>query len=148
MIDMRLKSITQFYPRIVPKWRNRRWFYEDANDLYQQWFNWLSEQWKAARTSEAPEIAIVQFYVDLWDKYRSEAEDNAFEDIQKFVAAKLEKLFNLVQFFPTAYQDYQDGWIQRANGSKMVSGRVREILRPGLQDNQGNLRVPSMCKVD
>jgi len=125
-----------------------RLFRESADSPYLQWHNWLSQLYRSARESAAPEVAILQFYVDLWDTYKKEADPQAFEDIAEFVVEKIKKFFGLVPFFPTSYLDYQEGWIIRPPGTRMTTGRVREVLRPGLQDNQGNLRIPAVCRVE
>lgn len=140
---MRLRMIAEGRLRLL-----REDLESEDDSPYMQWHNWLSELYREARQSPAPDVAIPQFYVDLWDTHRENADPQAFKEISEFVAGKIKKFFGLSQFFPTNYLDYQDGWVLRPPGSRMTTGRVREILRPGLQDDQGNLRIPAVCRVE
>jgi hypothetical protein len=60
----------------------------------------------------------------------------------------LRQNWKLYPFYPVAYQDHPDGWLQRAPGRNMVTGRVRRVLRPGLQDEDGHLRLPALVEVE
>ncbi len=56
--------------------------------------------------------------------------------------------FGLTPFYPSSFQDRPAGWVQPADGTRMTTGRVREVLRPGLADRDGELRVPSRVTVE
>jgi hypothetical protein len=60
----------------------------------------------------------------------------------------LEQEFGLATFFPAAYQDYPESWVQLPEGARMLTGRVRQVLRPGLRDRSGGLRVPARVEAE
>lgn len=107
--------------------------------------------WREAAFHGALDIVIVQFFVDYWgelgEELRQQHPELAHEfSLRLFDLLKLE--FKLFPFFPVAYQDHPDGWLQRATGRSMVTGRVRRVVRPGLQDENGLLRVPALVEVE
>lgn len=107
--------------------------------------------WREAAFQSTLDLVIVQFFVDFWgelgEELRQQHPDLARDfSMRLFDVLKLE--FKLYPFYPVAYQEHPDGWLQRVSGRSMVSGRVRRILRPGLQDENGQLRVPALVDVE
>ena len=64
------------------------------------------------------------------------------------LASILERELRLRTFAPARYQEYPADWLQVVTERGMVTGRVRRVLRPGLQDEQGRLRVPAVTQVE
>lgn len=96
-------------------------------------------------------VVAVQVFVDFWaelgDEWRKRdgGSARAFADR---LASFLQHALGLFTFSPMTYQEFPDGWLQRVGGRPMVSGRVRRVLRPGLQDGQNQLRVPALVEVE
>ena len=107
--------------------------------------------WPDAALSGTLEMTAVQFFVDFWgelgEKLRNHDAKSAQELSNRLVSV-LRQNWKLYPFYPAAYQDYPDGWLQRTPGRNMVTGRVRRLLRPGLQDDDGHLRVPALVEVE
>jgi hypothetical protein len=107
--------------------------------------------WREAAFQGTLDLVVVQFFVDFWGGLGAELREQHSDLAQDFSMKLFELLkleFKLYPFFPAAYQDYPDGWMQRASGRSMVTGRVRRIVRPGLQDEHGQLRVPALVEVE
>lgn len=107
--------------------------------------------WREAAFQGTLDLVIVQFYVDFWgemgEELRQQHPDLAQEfSMRLFDLLKLE--LKLYPFYPVAYQDHPDGWLQRVSGRAMISGRVRRVVRPGLLDEHGQLRVPALVEVE
>ncbi len=64
------------------------------------------------------------------------------------LAAILAQELGIKTFLPKQFQDCPNGWLELAPGRGVVTGRVRRVLRPGLQDSQGRLRVPALVDVE
>jgi hypothetical protein len=107
--------------------------------------------WREAAFQGTLDMVVVQFYVDYWgdlgEELRTQHPDLAQEfSMRLFDLLKLE--FRLFPFYPVAYQEHPDGWLQRVSGKSMITGRVRRIVRPGLQDEHGQLRLPALVEVE
>jgi hypothetical protein len=109
------------------------------------------KSWPEAAVTGTLEMVAVQFFVDFWgalgEELRSRDPESAQELSSRLIAV-LRQNWKLYPFYPAAYQDHPDGWLQRAPGRNMVTGRVRRVLRPGLQDEEGHLRVPALVEVE
>jgi hypothetical protein len=109
------------------------------------------KEWRMAALDGTLEMAAVQFFVDYWGDLgvplRTADAGNAQEFAQR-LSAVLHRGFRLFTFHPAAYQDFPDGWLQRVAGRQMTSGRVRRVVRPGLQDEHSHLRVPALVEVE
>ncbi len=108
-------------------------------------------QWREADRNAALETTAVQFYVDWWGDLGDEPRQ-ANPEMAAEIASRLQFVlqhgFGLFPFSPASFQDYPDGWIQRLGDRPMVTGRVRRVFRPGLQDDQNHLRVPALVEVE
>ncbi|MFL5338567.1 MAG: hypothetical protein ACJ8F7_00220 [Gemmataceae bacterium] len=109
------------------------------------------KEWRLAALHDTLEMTAVQFFVDFWgelgEPLRQRDADKAAE-FGRRLAHVLHQGFCLFAFSPAAYQDYPDGWLHRVPGRQMVSGRVRRVVRPGLQDEHNHLRVPALVEVE
>jgi hypothetical protein len=107
--------------------------------------------WREAALNGTLDVVAVQLYVDFWgslgDPLRQQVPERAAR-IAEGLAIVLGKGLGLRTFNPARYQDYAPGWLELASDRGVVSGRVRRVLRPGLQDDEGRLRVPAVVEVE
>jgi hypothetical protein len=96
----------------------------------------LLKGWRLASFEGALEHAAIDFYLQFWSQPRP-------EQLQELVLIVLQEGFQLVPFYPTRVQDHPSEALQLVDSTRMVSGRIREVLRPGLLDGEGHLRVPA-----
>ncbi len=95
--------------------------------------------------------AAIELYVDTWGE-RGAAVRTAepalagqwCEQLTRFLSAA----YGLTAFRPTCLQDHPDGWLVVVPGSRPVTGLVRRVHRPGLQDEKGNLCIPALVEVE
>ncbi|HLW65983.1 MAG TPA: hypothetical protein VKS79_11800 [Gemmataceae bacterium] len=109
------------------------------------------QAWPEAAMAGTLEMTAVQMFVDFWGALGESLRNRNREAAQEFSSRLTDVLrqnWRLYPFYPAAYQDHPDGWLQRAPGRNMVTGRVRRVLRPGLQDEEGHLRVPALVEVE
>jgi hypothetical protein len=123
---------------------------DPANDFEDELLRRLNE-WPAAAADNSLDIVAVQFYVDFWhgihERWRRDALDHAAIFVSR-LEYFLQHALGLFPFCPVTYQDFPDGWLQRIPGPPMVTGRVRRVVRPGLQDDQNQLRLPALVEVE
>jgi hypothetical protein len=109
------------------------------------------KQWYEAALDNTLETAAVQTYVDWWGELGEEWRERD-PDQAAMIADRLQYVlqhgYKLFPFSPATFQEYPDGWVQRAAGNAMVTGRVRRVIRPGLHDDQNHLRVPALVEVE
>jgi hypothetical protein len=109
------------------------------------------DSWPEAALHGTLEMVAVQFFVDFWGalgEHLRAGDPESAQELNNRLLSLLRHEWKLYPFHPVAYQDHPDGWLQRVAGRNMVTGRVRRILRPGLQDEEGHLRVPALVEVD
>lgn len=102
--------------------------------------------WRAASLDGTAETAAVETFVEFWDA--RPAEIAVADPVADHLAAVLRDAFGLTPFFPANFQDRPPGWVQVEGGARMTTGRVRAVLRPGLTDRAGELRVPARVSVE
>jgi hypothetical protein len=128
----------------------RRLLHPPEGDAEAAVWNRVNE-WKQAAKNGTLELAAVQFFVDFWgelgDLLRKTDPDKARE-VARLLAELMPGEFKLYPFYPVAFQDYPDGWLQRLPGPNMVTGKVLRVVRPGLQDEQQHIRVPALVEVE
>jgi hypothetical protein len=100
-------------------------------------------EWRAASLDGRLEAAAVGLYVEYWDRLR----EGLPAEVGDRLAAVLADEFGLTPFHPANFRDHPDGWVQAAGG-RLATGRVREVLRPGLTDRAGGLWVPARVTVE
>lgn len=95
--------------------------------------------------------AAVKLFTDYWDEagrmLRSQRPSTADElsvRLEHYLADSL----GLVSFRPTTLRSYADGWTKALPGSRLMTGRVLRLVRPGLQDQRGNLIVQAIAEVE
>jgi len=94
------------------------------------------------------EPVAVQLFVNLIDQYASMWEPAKAEAFASHLLALLHEEFGLVPFYPASFHDRPAGWVRIPEGVWMQSGRVTRVLRPGLEDREGRLRVPARVEVE
>jgi len=108
-------------------------------------------EWRTASLEGRLESAAVEAFVLYWDRHRNswiaDQPEIAAQFDERFSAFLIEN-FGLAPFYPSSFQDRPAGWLQPADGTRMTTGRVREVLRPGLADRDGELRVPARVTVE
>ena len=100
--------------------------------------------WRAASLAGTAEAAAIETFVEFWDT-RPAGPDPAVADQ---LAAVLHGAFGLAPFYPANFQDRPPGWVRAEGGGRMTTGRVRAVLRPGLTDRAGEMRVPARVVVE
>ncbi len=108
-------------------------------------------EWRSASLAGRLESAAVEVFVLYWDRLRglwsAEAPDASAAFGERLAAFLIEN-FSLAPFYPTTFQERPAGWVQLIDGARMTTGRVREVVRPGLADRDGELRVPARVNVE
>lgn len=107
--------------------------------------------WREAVLGGTLEVVAVKLFVDFWGPLGEPLREAASERAQRFadqLAAVLAGELRLRTFIPKRYQDCPPGWLELVPGRGVVTGRVHRVLRPGLQDSEGRLRVPALVDVE
>ena len=92
------------------------------------------------------EVAAVELFRLFWGRVRpawhpaDPANAAAFE---RAVTHLLDGGFGVRPFEPGNVFDHPDGWVTLPPGCRVTSGRVVEVLAPGLLDAAGGLRLPA-----
>ncbi len=97
------------------------------------------------------EQAIVDMYVVFWDRVHSAWNADAPTIAAGFAESLrscLRETFGLNEFLPLGFCDHPDGWVAVPPGTRMTTGRVVRVLRPGLLDAELHLRVPARAEVE
>jgi hypothetical protein len=97
--------------------------------------------WRLASLEGAIEQAAIEFYLLFWTAPRSEL-------LKELVMVVMQEGFLFVPFYPNRYQDHEPEALQIVGSNRMLTGRVRELFRPGLFDRDGGLRVPARVAVE
>jgi hypothetical protein len=95
--------------------------------------------------------AVLGLYSDFWGDAGNDARDadpDAASEVGDRLNALLADAYGLRPFFPVNVHDLPSGWITVASGSRVMTGVVTRVLRPGLQDDHGHLRIPAVVEVD
>ncbi len=95
--------------------------------------------------------AALELYLDYWVESARLARSPAADPGREFGARLMQFLraaFGLSEFVPQSVHDHPDGWLAVVPGGRAVTGLVRRVHRPGLQDEQGNLRIPALVEVE
>lgn len=107
-------------------------------------------RWPAASLHDALDVAALRLFVDYWgtlgDDFRSQTPDKARRFGEQLSSLLLPH--GLITFHPRTYQEYPDGWLLLNSERGAVTGKVRDVIRPGLKDREGNLHVPAIVDVD
>jgi hypothetical protein len=108
-------------------------------------------RWQQAALDGTLENVAVQFFVEYWGQLGRPLREHApalAADFARLLAGVLRKAFGLQAFAPTRFDEHPAGWAEVTPGSPGRTGRVRTVLRPGLLDGQGCLRVPALVEVE
>jgi len=107
--------------------------------------------WPAACLHGALDVVAVRLFVDFWGALGDEMRMQRGDEARRFgeqLSLLLQQELRLETFHPESYQDYPDGWLLLDSDHGAVTGKVRTVIRPGLKDEEGNLRVPALVEVD
>jgi hypothetical protein len=95
--------------------------------------------------------AVLGLYSEFWGDAGTAARDSdpdAVAAVGERLSALLADAYDLRPFFPVNVHDYPSGWITVAAGSRVMTGVVTRVVRPGLQDDHGHLRIPALVEVE
>ncbi len=95
--------------------------------------------------------AVLQLYSDFWGEAGAAAraaDPRATAAVGERLSAVLTDAYGLRPFVPVNVHDLPNGWISVAPGSRVMTGVVTRVLRPGLLDDHGHLRIPAVAEVD
>ncbi len=106
---------------------------------------------RAAVAGDYLREAAVQLFIDYHGDAGGTAraaDPTATAAVGERLADLLRSEFDLEAFHPANVHDLPGGWVSVAPGSRVMTGSVRRLLRPGLQDSGGNLRMPAVAEVE
>ncbi len=101
------------------------------------------DEYDAARKGGHTELAMMQHWMGLVPG--TGMSDYELDYHQKTVLKYLKKYFGFDPFYPTNYSQYPSGWVKPAPGTRMTTGDVTRVLRPGLTSG-GQLRAPALIE--
>ena len=107
--------------------------------------------WRELCLSGTLEATAVKLFVDFVDRHQAMWMISEPEKSQEFcerLLVLLHEEFGLVPFYPQTFHEFPDGWVRIPDGVWMQTGRVVRVLRPGLQDRDGKLRIPARVEVE
>lgn len=113
----------------------------------------LREAFRGLRAAGAEgylELALTDLFTRFWDRAYpvwSAAAPDVAEDFAERLRALLQVQFSLDVVHPANYRDHPSGWVSVPPGTRMTSGRVVRVLRPGLASG-GELRVPARVEAE
>jgi len=97
------------------------------------------------------EQAIVDMYIEFWDHAHAiwvDSDPASAAGFAETLRSSLRETFGLSEFLPLGFCDHPDGWVAVPPGTRMTTGRVVRVLRPGLLDAELRLRVPARAEVE
>ena len=92
------------------------------------------------------ELAAVELFQLFWSRVRPAwhaADPDGAEGFAHALTQLLDGPFGVRPFAPANVFDHPDGWVTLSPGCRVTSGRVVELLAPGLLDAAGGLRLPA-----
>lgn len=95
--------------------------------------------------------AVLGLYSDFWGEAGNaarETDPDATSEVGERLNTMLADAYGLRPFSPANVHDLPSGWISVAPGSRVLTGMVTRVLRPGLQDDHGHLRIPAVVEVE
>ncbi|MCZ2342997.1 MAG: hypothetical protein LC104_14585, partial [Bacteroidales bacterium] len=108
------------------------------------------KSWRTASLTGVFESTAVDTFVAFWDEMSPAFQDEhpgQFGVIAEKFAQIMQASLGYTLLEPHNFLEHPDGWIQIAEG-RLTSGRVRRVLRPGLSDTAGKLRIPARVEVE
>lgn len=96
------------------------------------------------------ELAAVELYTRFWDRAHPDwaaIDPAAAAGFGVGLGAMLRDGFGLTPFDPVNFRDYPAGWVVVPPGTRMTTGRVTRVLRPGLAAGDV-LRVPARAEAE
>src|SRR5207249_4140575 len=96
------------------------------------------------------ELAAVDLFTRFWDHVQpvwANTDPASAETFAEGLRVMLREAFGLEAFAPLNYRDHPSGWVNVPPGTRMTSGRVTRVLRPGLASG-GVLRVPARVEAE
>ena len=111
----------------------------------------LVAELRAAAEGSYLREAALQLYTDFWGDagVNARATDaDATAEVGERLNTLLADAYGLRPFHPVNVHDFPSGWITVAAGSRVMTGVVTRVLRPGLQDDHGHLRIPAVVEVE
>ncbi|VTR98092.1 hypothetical protein [Tuwongella immobilis] len=109
------------------------------------------QDWRKASLDGDLERVALQLFADFWDQL-FDPFDSVNRERAHAVADRLREVMQqelgFAAFYPKLFQEQPEGWIEVAEGTRMRTGRVLRVLRPGLVDREGQLMLPARVEVD
>jgi len=93
----------------------------------------------------------MDLYRDTWGEVGAPlraTDPTAASEFAGQVTAFLGAAYNLAPFSPATIHDYPDGWLAVVSGGRAMTGLIRRVYRPGLQDEHNNLCIPAQVEVE
>jgi hypothetical protein len=105
---------------------------------------------RAAGAGGFMELALIDLFTRFWDNITpawAKQDGAAAEEFAHRLEAMLEGGFGLAAFRPANVREKPGGWINIPPGTRMTTGRVVKVLRPGLAAGD-ELRVPARVEAE
>lgn len=108
------------------------------------------DYWPQAALDDMLAFVAQQFYIDLWKAVEEgrRGGDAAAQQIQRALLEMLVSEFHLEPFFPETYRDVPESWLEVRAPKGIRRERVVQVVRPGLKDQHGKLRVTAIVEVE
>ena len=125
----------------------------DSSHAVEQATPWIDRirTWAEAAFQGNLEMRVLEMYFAWYSPDHADWQQHDPETAAQFaekLAELLERELKLARFFPARYRDYESGWMELAFRRPVMTGRVRNVVRPGLQDAEGRLRVTAIVDVE
>lgn len=108
-------------------------------------------RWPKAALDGTLENVAIKFFADYWGtsgQALRDGDQNTAAEFGRLLTGLMKKTFRLRTISPMRFDEQPSGWIEVSAGSPGRTGRVRAVLRPGLVDAEGRLRVPALVEVE
>lgn len=103
---------------------------------------------RAAGAGGYLELAATDLHQLFWDRVLPRwADPKAAAAAGDALAGMLREAFGLLPLVPRHFRDHPPDWVSVPPGTRMVTGRVTRVLRPGLTNN-GVLRLPAVVEAE
>ena len=106
--------------------------------------------WPAAALDDMLPFVAQQFYIDLWKAVEEarRGRDEPMRQTQQTLLDLLVSEFHLQPFYPATYREVPENWLEVRAPNGIRRERVVRVVRPGLKDHDGKLRVTAIVEVE
>jgi len=88
--------------------------------------------------------AMFDLYARFWDKPDRE-QNHPFAPV---LLNELKERYDAEPYQADNFTDLPDGWVKPAPGSKVMTGQIGKVIRPGLKGPDGRVLIPMIARID